>query len=136
MRTLHTLIGILAMASLASCTSAQQTPETTTAVTINESTPCDALSVSVGQILTVSLEGNPSTGYTWEAVHVPVQLSAVGDATYKQNDAPQNAVGVGGVTTWTYKTVTTGTGTLQFHYHRPWENVAPLKTFICSVTVR
>jgi inhibitor of cysteine peptidase len=51
--------------------------------------------LKAGQTLVVSLEGNPTTGYTWEAAELDEQvLRQVGEAEFKPDS---DAIGAGGV---------------------------------------
>ena len=90
-----------------------------------------------GQVLVVSLEGNPTTGYTWE-VQEPLDeqvLRQVGEAEFK---AASERIGAPGVLTFRFEAVGAGRTTLQLIYHRPWEekSAKPLKTFSVQVVVR
>ena len=92
--------------------------------------------LSAGQRLTVSLPGNPSTGYTWEVGEgTGGVLLPVGEAGFVSDDP--NLVGAGGTLTLTFEAAQAGTTTLVLVYHRPWEtDVEPLDTFTVTVTVR
>jgi len=90
-----------------------------------------------GQVLVVSLEGNPTTGYTWE-VQEPLDeqvLRQMGEAEFK---AASDQLGAPGVLTFRFQAMGTGRTTLQLIYHRPWEEkgAKPLKTFSVQVVVR
>ena len=91
--------------------------------------------LNAGQTLVVSLEGNPTTGYTWEAAELDEQvLRQVGEAEFKPDS---DAIGAGGVQTLRFETVNSGQTTLKLVYHRPWEeDVEPLETFSVQVVVR
>ena len=87
-----------------------------------------------GQTLTVNLEGNPTTGYTWEFVESEGAIvRQVGEAEFK---ADSDLVGAGGVQTLRFEAVSEGQMELTLVYHRPWEtDVEPLETFTVQVTV-
>ena len=89
-----------------------------------------------GQTLVVTLEGNPTTGYSWEVAE-PLDeqvLRQVGEAEFKQES---DLVGAGGVQILRFEAVSAGTMTLKLVYHRPWEkDVEPLETYSIQVVVR
>lgn len=88
-----------------------------------------------GEVLMVTLEGNPSTGYTWERADD-------GDQVLEQEGEPaftpeSDKVGAGGVQVFRFHAATTGRTTLRMVYHRPWEEeVEPLETWSVEVVVR
>jgi inhibitor of cysteine peptidase len=89
-----------------------------------------------GQTLVVTLEGNPTTGYSWE-VEEPLDeqvLRQVGEAEFKTES---DLVGAGGVQILRFEAVNAGQTTLKLVYHRPWEkDVEPLETYSIQVVVR
>ncbi len=94
------------------------------------------VNVKVGDQIVVTLDGNPSTGYTWEAQGLDTTIfEQVGAATFVSSNPGQ--VGAGGSLTLTFKAMKTGTAALNLVYHRPWETgVDPLDTFAVTVTVK
>lgn len=92
-----------------------------------------------GQVLVVSLESNPTTGYSWEVAEIDdAVLKQKGEVEYQQADAGDPPkVGVGGVETFRFEAQGAGTASLKLVYHRPWEEgVEPLETYTLEVTVR
>jgi len=93
------------------------------------------VSVIKGNELTVKLEGNPTTGYSWilvEGLDTSI-LKSMGDPEYKSES---NMAGAGGTYTFKFKAVDSGTTPLKLVYLRTWETgVAPLKIFELTVTV-
>ena len=91
--------------------------------------------LKAGQTLIVNLEGNPTTGYTWEAAELDEQvLRQVGEAEFKPET---DAIGSGGVQTLRFETVNSGQTTLNLVYHRSWEaEEEPAETFSVQVVVR
>jgi inhibitor of cysteine peptidase len=92
--------------------------------------------VKSGGEITITLDGNPSTGYTWEAQDLDkAMFEQVGDPVFISSNPGQ--VGSGGTLTVTFKSLKAGTATLTLIYHRPWEvGVDPLNTFSVMVTVK
>jgi inhibitor of cysteine peptidase len=80
-----------------------------------------AMQVKPGQEFSLSLPGNPTTGFSW-AIESPVPA-------FLQQTAPENyihedhtgAIGASGTYIWRFKAVTTGSAHLRFIYRRPWE---------------
>ena len=123
-----TLLAILLLAivfSTAGCNSALTAKDNGTTVT-----------VKTGDTFTIKLEGNPSTGYTWEAKDLDTSiLEQVGEAEF--SGGVPGMVGSGGNLTLTFKALQPGTTTLILVYHRPWEtDVEPIDTFSVTVTVK
>jgi inhibitor of cysteine peptidase len=89
-----------------------------------------------GHILVISLEGNPTTGYTGE-VEKPLDeniLRQVGEPEFKPES---DLVGAPGVQTLRFEAVNAGQMTLNLVYHRPWEeDVEPEETFSLQMVVR
>jgi inhibitor of cysteine peptidase len=94
------------------------------------------VSVKVGGQVVITLDGNPSTGYTWEAQGLDTTIfKQVGEATFVSSDP--GLVGAGGTLTLTFNVLKAGTASLTLEYHRPWETgVDPLDTFSITVTVK
>ena len=81
------------------------------------------------------LEGNPSTGYTWEVgFYVPEVMKPAGEPKYQ---SASSQAGAGGTYTFRFLAVGEGQATLRLIYHRPWEQDVPdLKTCEVTVTVK
>lgn len=88
-----------------------------------------------GDILEISLEGNPTTGYTWDIIELDTDiLNLQGEAEYT---ASSDALGSGGIMTFTFLVSGTGIGRLQMVYHRPWEeDTEPLKSFNVTIDIK
>ena len=96
------------------------------------------VTVVLGQVFTVTLESNPSTGYRWEWVdHQDSILEQIGEAQFKPRETGDPPlVGAGGWESFDFKAVNPGQMTLKLVYRRPWEEgVEPLKTFSLQVAV-
>jgi len=87
-----------------------------------------------GQTLVITLEANPTTGYTWEIAELGEQvLRQVGEIEFKPES---ELIGAGGVQIIRFEVVNAGRATLKLVYHRPWEtDVEPLRTFSIQVVV-
>jgi inhibitor of cysteine peptidase len=93
--------------------------------------------LELGQILVVTLESNPSTGYCWELPENNESiLEQLGEAEFISSDTSEPPpVGAGGWEIFRFTATGTGQVTLNLVYHRPWEDVEPLKTFSIQVIV-
>jgi inhibitor of cysteine peptidase len=90
-----------------------------------------AITMSAGDRIAVSLEANPSTGYTWEVVASDdAVLRQIGDPEYL---AGSELFGAPGRMTFSFECAQPGITKLTLVYHRPWESVEPLRTFTVTV---
>jgi len=111
---------------------------TSDAVALGAEDDGSEVELAAGQVLEVTLESNPTTGYGWEVSEVDgAVLAQVGEAEFQE--APREGepvVGAGGVQTFRF-TASPGETTLTLVYRRAWEkDVDPLETFTVQVTVR
>jgi predicted secreted protein/Tol biopolymer transport system component len=107
-------------------------------VNVDEEDASGQVELEQGQILVVTLESNPTTGYGWEvAENQESILEQMGDAEFKQSETGEPLVGAGGWEIFRFKAISAGQMTLQLVYRRSWEeSVEPLKTFSLQVVVR
>jgi formylglycine-generating enzyme required for sulfatase activity/predicted secreted protein len=100
-------------------------------VTVEAPADTEKISVAVGKEFKISLESNPSTGYSWSlAESLPSWLELV-DKTYIATDP--GMIGGGGTEYWTFRATASGSTNLTFQYMRPWEGT-PTKVHVCQVT--
>ena len=96
--------------------------------------------LKVGEILAITLESNPSTGYGWFATSSNPDVAAqTGDSQYQepQSSTGTPALGAAGTETLTFQALKAGTAVLTLDYKRGWEtNVTPEKTIIITVEVK
>ena len=92
--------------------------------------------VKVGDQIVISLDANPSTGYTWEPKDLDTTMfEQVGDPVFSSSNP--SLVGSGGTLTLTFKTLKAGTVNLTLVYQRPWETgVDPIDTYAITVNVK
>jgi len=92
--------------------------------------------LTVGDRLTVRIEGNPTTGYVWADDYPGTNiLRQTGVAAYQASTAP-GIVGAGGVYLFSFKAVAPGTVPVKLIYYRPWErNTPPVNTFTFTAVV-
>jgi inhibitor of cysteine peptidase len=96
------------------------------------------IELTKGQTFNVTLETNPSTGYSWEVVELNNSiLHKIGEAESEPYSTTENMVGIPIMHTFQFEVINTGQTTLKIVYHRIWEkDVAPEKTFSINLTVR
>lgn len=107
-------------------------------IALTEADNGTVVSASVGSTLTVTLAGNPTTGYEWEVSEVDANvLAPAGEPQYVSDAAPEGVVGVGGTYTFTFAAVAPGDTTLSLVYRRPFEpdDTPPVETFVVNVSV-
>ncbi len=123
---LATFIFVFACASFALSPIAPEVP-------VNESNNGEALTVYVGQTLTVSLSENPSTGYRWCVEDFKPKVLEQLETIFKP--AGSNP-GTGGTKIFGFLARRVGETKLELAYQRPWaETVAPEKTFSLKLKV-
>jgi inhibitor of cysteine peptidase len=94
--------------------------------------------LAVGQTLLIELPSNSTTGYRWQVAetHDDLLLPGAPFGDEVTDPHPAGMVGVGGTTSWRFRTGRPGTATLTFTYRRSWETNAPAETATYRITVR
>lgn len=72
------------------------------------------------QVMKLSLDSNPTTGYSWTIVQEP-EIFEVGEE-YLESKSEEGMVGVGGQQVFTLAPKKAGTSEVTFTYARPWED--------------
>ncbi len=134
------IAGIVAAAVLvAGCTSGGDPPPSLNATAgapllLNESTNGSTIAVPLSTNLTLELEENPSTGYSWNLTTSPGLRVASDEYVLAAANTP--VVGAGGIHRWELVAVAAGLQQVEGAYVRPWEHgVAPASTFSIEVSV-
>ncbi|MGJ8526141.1 hypothetical protein LMG33818_001889 [Halomonadaceae bacterium LMG 33818] len=107
---------------------------TAMASTTMKSTAPQTLNAQVGKLAHISLEANPTTGYTWMVKQLPSNLILI-DGHYQENQHEEGMVGVGGHYTYTFIGQHVGTAKLQLIYGQSF-NKASWKTRTITVHVK
>jgi predicted secreted protein len=105
-------------------------------ISVDESSSGKQVELAVNGSLTVTLESNVTTGYSWE-------LKQIGDTsvlekTDNKYEAPTSGLsGAGGKEVWNFKTLKAGTTTLNMEYSQPWAGGQKgVKSFTLTVEVK
>lgn len=106
----------------------------TNKVVISEKDDGKTISVTEGSNVSIELNGNITTGYSWSVTTVSGK-SAKQDGKVTYDDGPGNALGRPGRFFAKFNTATVGDTKVNMEYKRPWEKkTLAAKTF--SVTIR
>lgn len=91
----------------------------------------------VGQTVTLTLQGNPTTGYEWSVASFDNAgvMQTLLDGVYTPGAVAEGVVGSGGIYEWSYKALNPGEAHVDLAYARSWEADAPAKTFSMTFTV-
>ena len=102
-------------------------------LTATEADNGKSFNLAIDDTLNVTLEGNPTTGFTWE---VTSENPAVVHKVAQSYTSSSNLTGAGGTFTFTFRAASEGSSNLHFVYARPWEkNTEPAKTFDLTISV-
>lgn len=89
----------------------------------------------VGEVMDLSLESNPSTGFDWVVVEIdPSIVRQAGDPTFLPG-GDEDVVGAPGNTVFEFEAVGEGETTIVLHYVREWEDVEPEQVHEETITV-
>ena len=93
--------------------------------------------VKVGDSVTISLKGNPTTGYSWRTAKLDGQsIEQSGDPKYTVDAHQSGMVGVGGKFVFSFKATKSGKTQISLEYVRPWEKgKKPVQTFAVTIEV-
>lgn len=84
--------------------------------------------------ISLKLEGNPTTGYVWEAYEYDKNIVFVDDYIYTSNSTDKNLVGSSGIFDFNIVALKSGKTNIVFKYKRPFENNS-ISTVICQAEV-
>jgi inhibitor of cysteine peptidase len=94
---------------------------------LSESDSGKSIAVKLGETLEIDLESNPTTGYSWQVVQLPVALD-IESRDYLWDEPVR--CGSGGREHFRLAVARAGPGWLRLEYRRPWEKAAgPARTF-------
>ena len=108
----------------------------------NLSLTAEFAKTSPGSDYIVRIPSNPSTGYSWTAIvkgreDILSFNEKIMEEQDEKNEAGGHTKGSSGNEIWKFNALAAGKSDLLLAYRRSWEgSVAPIKYYICSVTVR
>ena len=110
-------------------------------VELTAATSGGATQLQVGQKLQITLEANPTTGYSWvdKSDFGDGVLAAIGEPKYTASESGGSSpvVGAGGSTLFVYEAKQAGEAQVKLEYVRPWETGVPAtEEFTQLVTVK
>ena len=76
-----------------------------------------SINLKVGDVVQVALSENASTGYKWE-IEAANELF---DARPSKAEYHSQAIGAGGIVTFTFAAIKAGSGSIRIKCWRPWE---------------
>lgn len=92
------------------------------------------VSVAVGETISLTLAGNPTTGFAWELAEIDRAVLAPGPGPAFAADS--SLTGAGGTFTFRLAALKAGSSAVKLSYRRPWETgVPPLRRVEFTVTV-
>jgi len=92
--------------------------------------PAGPIQVGAKEQFAITLAGNPTTGYEWQA-SVDSNYLVLRTQEYQPEG---KAIGAGGRTVFQFRALREGETEISFEYHRSWEG-APLRTRCCRLVI-
>ena len=115
-------VEVAAAAAPAADATKPATATTPTEVRLNQGDNGKTVKVGVGGTVVLTLESNPTTGFSWTKVdQVDKSILKLERNDYRQNANPAGMVGVGGRATITYRALKPGKAKIDLTYMQPWE---------------
>ncbi len=122
---------MVAAISFSACVNAAQKNP----VKLTEQDASRTIEMRVGELLEVTLKGNPTTGYMWDVESVDPNILKPADQLEFQADS--KLIGSPGKLTLRFEATHAGRTPLKLIYHRPWEkNVESIDTFEVTVAIK
>jgi len=126
-RWMHLGISLLLFSLFVGCGDSTAGP-----LLVTEEQDGGTVTLTQGQHMTLTLPGNPSTGYEWK---VPQEIQAtltLHDSSYTPGS---DRIGAPGRYTFDFEAQQVGTVNLQMAYARGWETEAPADTFSLTIEI-
>ena len=90
--------------------------------------------VNNGDLFTIALASNPTTGYEWEASWNQKYVKLI-KQEYIPNGLLPGMVGYGGTEIFTFQAIKKGHTDIRLDYMRPWDNCLPAKSYLYSIKI-
>jgi predicted secreted protein len=111
------IVGLIAITIITLMTACSSLPKQ---VSADASSSGKQIKIAVDGSITVTLDSNATTGYSWELKGI--SDTAVLEKTDNKYEAPTSGLmGAGGKEVWTFNALKAGTTTLSMEYSQPWE---------------
>jgi len=95
-----------------------------------------AVSLALGGALSVTLDSNATTGFSWQLVADGAPVLTLRGHDYVLEPSAQERTGAGGQEVWRFQAAAAGAAELRLEYRRPWEKDQPPATvYLLHVTV-
>ncbi|HAS04754.1 MAG TPA: hypothetical protein DCR71_03195 [Dehalococcoidia bacterium] len=94
----------------------------------------DTIEAAVNGEFVISLDSNPTTGYSWKASYEESEFELISDE-YEQYETEQMMTGVGGTQYLRFKALKAGNFEITLDYQRSWEG-EPAERMVFSVEVK
>lgn len=95
----------------------------------------ETLKTTNGKEFSISLESNPTTGYSWQADFDADYIELI-KQEYLAAATETEVVGSGGEDKFTFKALKVGETEITFSYLRSWESVQPIEKTIYQITIK
>ena len=121
----------------APATKASEKPAAEPATKLTDADDGKTFKVKVGDVVAISLKGNPTTGYSWRTAKLDGKaVEQAGQPKYTTNPHRPGMVGVGGKFVFRFNAAKSGKTQVHLEYVRPWEkNIKPVQTFTATIEV-
>ncbi|MGD9782066.1 MAG: protease inhibitor I42 family protein [Kiritimatiellia bacterium] len=123
------LIGIFLVASLLTGCGDSSADD----LALTEAQNGETVALEPGDMFSVELSGNPTTGYEWTVVRIDAEFLRLAESSY---DSDSSAIGSGGAYVFRFETLKAGETTLALAYRRPWETTASDRAFTLVVDIQ
>ncbi len=132
------IIVYLAAVSLSLILASACVPGKPRTIAVTEKDAGSTVTMNQGDMLEVTLVGNPTTGYSWDIQSVDTSiLKQMSDWMYKADNTTPGFVGSPGKQSVRFEAVGAGQTTLKMIYYRSFEpDVPPEQTFEITVIVK
>ncbi len=90
--------------------------------------------VNNGDLFTIALASNPTTGYEWETSWDQEYVKLI-KQEYIPNGLLPEMVGYGGTEIFTFQAIKKGHTEIRLDYMRPWDNCLPAKSYLYSIKI-
>ena len=129
---------VLAMGTAASGEEPKAPPAVAPAKQLSEADNGKTFNLKVGDLLTISLKGNFTTGYGWQTAKLDGEaVEQMGEPIYTTDPSPKGMTGVGGMFLFKFNAAKPGKTQISLECVRPWEkNIKPAQTFTTTIEVK